>query len=867
MAAELSGRNRRFLQRLQRQEKPVAHRALTAAAMPINLTSKTEARRMRVLRQGWQSDACSYIDAIPELSFAYRFLAHASSRMQYYPAILNPEEPDGPPIRIEEYPDIPPSVVEAATQAMATLGTGRQAITPMQQAMSYHFGGPGECFFVGQRDPDTNLPVWTIRSIDEFMIFDDTYKLREVPLDPQGTLGWIPLDPATTYAARMWIPWYRYQKLATSPMRALLDVSEELLLLSRDVRSTARSRLAGGGILKIPEGLRMAPINEDDDDPESEAWFGRFAEAMMTPISDDGVASAVVPIGISGDPESLAQLDHLIIDRPYSALAIELRAEAIGRIATGLDVPREVLEGMSDPNHWGAWLVSDDTFRHHIEPQVITQVDAMSAAYLRTSMLAAGVQQFWVDRACIWYDPVDLISKPDPMANAVLLHDRFAISNMALREAGGFKESDQPGALEIEFRMLQKTRTFPPNMVEAIFHKVDPELAFPPINTSGTIPGIGPQGEIPAVAPEPAAPALPASPPPPATPAPALPPDASATPPMTAPTEAFATPQPNPTHVRLSRKLTEIDSQLRARIQVAACAAMTRLLDKAGAKLRTRAADRKFKDSEVKTLVAGQPDNRLVASTIGPALVASLGFTTAPELLSADWSELKAQFMAWTEAAQKQALRVAMQLAGITTEDESYQAADLALSSSVAPAWEVMEAALNALAEKVLYTPDGDLDPGAAFDPNSVVPMGVVRNALTIAGGTPPPDNVVDVSQPVDVGTDPAGAMVSVNVPGQIGNGDAISTLLDDSGMVMVSHTWEHLSGTDHPFEPHLDLDGVQFVDFDDDVLANPGDWPEVAYLHPGDHVACGCDYSTVWGPAPSSDDSGEDSGDSGGDE
>jgi hypothetical protein len=508
-------------------------------------------------------------------------------------------------------------------------------------------------------------------------------------------------------------------------------------------------------------------------------------------------------------------------------------------------------------------LVSDETFRHHIEPQVIKQVDCMSAGYLRVWLTAAGIPKYWVDRICVWYDPVDLISKPDPMANAVLLHDRFAISNEALRDAGGFKESDQPGALEIEFRMLQKTRTFPPNMVEAIFHKVDPELAFPPINTSGTIPGIGPQGEIPAEAPQPAAPAAPALPPSaplPASPAPALPPEASATPPMTAPTEAFATP-PNPTHVRLSRKLTEIDSQLRARIQVAACAAMTRLLDKAGAKLRTRAADRKFKDSEVKTLVAGQPDNRLVASTIGPALVASLGFTTAPELLSADWSELKAQFMAWTEAAQKQALRVAMQLAGITTEDESYQAADLALSSSVAPAWEVMEAALNALAEKVLYTPDGDLDPGAAFDPNSVVPMGVVRNALTIAGGTPPPDNVVDVSQPVDVGTDPAGAMVSVNVPGQIGNGDAISTLLDDSGMQVVTYEWIHGSGGQHSFEPHEDLDGVPFANFDDDVLLNPGDWPDVSHFSPGDHFSCTCDAASIYGPGDSGPDIRPDQG------
>ena len=165
----------------------------------------------------------------------------------------------------------------------------------------------------------------------------------------------------------------------------------------------------------------MESVLEDNRDPEDESWFGRFAETLMTPLTDEGVASSVVPIIISGDPDSLARLEHMILDRPYSALAIELWAEAIGRLGTGLDVPREVLEGMSDPNHWGAWLVSDDTFRHHIEPQVITQVDAMSAGYLRVWMTAAEIPKYWVDRACIWYNPVDLISKPDPMANAVLL--------------------------------------------------------------------------------------------------------------------------------------------------------------------------------------------------------------------------------------------------------------------------------------------------------------------------------------------------------------------------------------------------------------------------------------------------------------
>ncbi|MDE1904825.1 MAG: hypothetical protein KGH75_00050 [Rhodospirillales bacterium] len=878
----LSPRNRAFLRRQQARERPgVEHRPLVASARPIDLTNKTEARRLRVLRQGWQQDAAAYVDNLPELSFAYRFLSNASSRMRYFPALVNPDEPDGPPIPIHEVPGVPQGVIDCTQQAMTALGVGRQAISPIQKSLSYQFGVTGECYLTGMNDPLDGEETWKIRSVDEFQIYDDTYKLREVPLDPQGTLGWIDLDPATTYAARMWVPHWRFSMMATSPMRSLLDIAEELLLLSRDVRSTARSRLAGGGIMKVPEGLRMETVLEDNRDPEGESWFGRFAEALMTPLSDDGVASAVVPIIISGEPESLAALDHLVIDRPYSAMAIELRAEAIGRLATGLDVPREVLEGMSDPNHWGAWLVSDDTFRHHIEPQVIAQVDAMTVAYLRTWLTAAGIEKYWVDRACIWYNPVDLISKPDPMANAVLLHDRYAISNEALRTAGGFTRDDEPGSLEVEFRMLQRTRVFPPNMVEAIFHQVDPSLEFPPIKKTGEIPGIGPEGEEPVPddptppAPGPTSPSDPT--PPGGTPLggeTAPEPAASGTGLAVGAPAALATPgdavfkaQITDAFVKHSRKLTQIDADLRSRIQVAACAAMTRVLERSGAKLRTRLGDRKFRGADTRrgidtaaalASIDGLP-NRLVASMLGESLVASLGFASAQALTGADWSELRSQFTGWTRTAQHQVLKVVQAMGSFPDDHAMFTATADQLAKAIAPAWAAFEQELNEIAERLLFTEDGDPVDAVTFDPNTIVPVGAVRRALAIAGGRPPVDqeddpivvaagDVVDVAKATAVGESPGEAYAAVTL-GQIGNGEAVTSLLTESGAAQIA-TYEWVHGpTSRPFEPHEALDGVTFSSFDDRVLANSSGFPENGYYFPGDHNGCSCDFSTLWEP------------------
>lgn len=875
----LSPRNRAAL--ANRRERPVARRALVADASPLNLRDKIEARRLRVLRQGWQEDAMNYADAVPELSFAYRFIQHCASRMRYFPALVDPDQPDGPPIDMKHAigasaQAVPEGLADVAGEAMQSLGVGRLGVAPLQKSLSWNFGVPGEAYILGQEDPQDGSQSWSIRSIDEFMVYEDTYKLREVPLDPQGTLGWIDLDPAKTYAARMWVPHPRFRKLATSPMRALLDVAEELLLLSRDVRAIARSRLAGAGILKIPEGMRMISFEGDSEDGPTEAWFGRFSEIMMTPIAEEGVASAVVPIAVSGEADQLAALEHLVLDRPYSPLAMELRAEAIGRIATGLDIPREVLEGMSDPNHWGAWLVSDDTFRHHIEPQVIEQVDALTVGYLRAWLRTAGIPEYWVQRTCIWYDPTELITKPDPMQNAVQLHDRFVLSNRALLKAGGFSEEDQPDSLEVEFRMLQKTRTFPPNMVEAIFHAFDPALTFPPITTSGTIPGISPTGEeIEALPPPPEAPPVTATPGPGAsappspiaTPSPAAPPAAAAEEPASfaadrarfaAAERAARRAEQMAPYARLSRRLAEVDAALRARVQQAATSAMLRVLDRAGARLRSKGQEKRYRAWDGwDRIKRPEVTNARVASVLGEQTVMALGYPDAHALLDADWSELRKQFTGWVRAAQAQATKIACQLAGTSPESHEGQALAARLEAAVEPAWSTFEAELNARAADLLYNPAPNSG-AEEIDPNTVVKAGMVRRALTIAGGAQPKRTVVADAGPDSPDYTPEGddqpegagsASLTVVPDGQIGTGDAVTEMLGEADNVTAqSFEWVH-GPTMRPFEPHEELDGTSFSSWDDDQLSNTEGWPENDYYFPGDHDGCSCDFTTIWGP------------------
>src|SRR3546814_17159695 len=53
---------------------------------------------------------------------------------------------------------------------------------------------------------------------------------------------------------------------------------------------------------------------------------------------------------------------------PFDEETRELREEAIRRLALGQDAPPELLLGVGNMNHWGAWLVQADTNNTHVEP-------------------------------------------------------------------------------------------------------------------------------------------------------------------------------------------------------------------------------------------------------------------------------------------------------------------------------------------------------------------------------------------------------------------------------------------------------------------------------------------------------------------
>jgi hypothetical protein len=76
-----------------------------------------------------------------------------------------------------------------------------------------------------------------------------------------------------------------------------------------------------------------------------------------------------------------------------------------------------------------------------------------------------------------------------------------------------------------------------------------------------------------------------------------------------------------------------------------------------------------------------------------------------------------------------------------------------------------------------------------------------------------------------------------------------MTTFADSLNIAAVSHTWV-TGDPQRPFEPHQELDGVEFENWDDDRLVNNEPWPPYDFYTPGDHDGCLCDTEITFASA-----------------
>lgn len=188
-----------------------------------------------------------------------------------------------------------------------------------------------------------DIDEWEVLSTEEFRLEGDKYKRMPYP----GATK-IELEKDKVHACRVWRSHPKYSVLADSAFKAQQDILEELVLLTREVRGEALSRLARAGILLVPEEIEWPDDEGDDGQGDAGDAFTRdLIETMSTAISDKGSAAQTVPFVVRAPAELLKPDVFRMIDMSPKNVgdSAAKRAEAVLRFAQGIDLPVEVVTG------------------------------------------------------------------------------------------------------------------------------------------------------------------------------------------------------------------------------------------------------------------------------------------------------------------------------------------------------------------------------------------------------------------------------------------------------------------------------------------------------------------------------------------
>ncbi len=429
--------------------EPTPIGAITAAGTTYQAASYQQVVYLSLLKQNWQSAVFDIYDTEGHLYYAAAYIGNALSRINLV-AAKKPEK-DSPlarPVIIEDGP-----LADAVNRIESPNGGQSGLLKKIGQNI----------FLVGEiwmipRDY-TNAAGEKVQGWEALSVAELQFNGAGMPykvLLPGAPIEMLPPD---LLKIRIWKQHPKFSALADAGPRSCLDQLELIVTLNRAEKAVARSRMAGSGILGIPQEL-VPPAWQNQgtsgNPMEANPLYQALAEAAIAPLRDESAPSSVMPTLLVGPGDHIKNIKHIEISRTLDFEQTNAAIEsAIDQIAATLELPKEILLGIGgETTHWTAWAVREDTFQGHIQPLVELICEALTRTYLKQALAKldqstldqvlaeAGVNS--VDDIIVWYDASQLIIRPDKGDKALAVHDRFAISDEALRRETGFAESDAP---------------------------------------------------------------------------------------------------------------------------------------------------------------------------------------------------------------------------------------------------------------------------------------------------------------------------------------------------------------------------------------------------------------------------------------
>jgi hypothetical protein len=440
---------------------PTPHaNALTAAAAPVT-SPRTDLIRTP---ETWQEEVWGYHDSLGEFRYAIDWESKRLSRVRLYAAKLEPGADE--PVRAK---------AGTAVDLMTAFAGGTAGQAQIMAGLATQLKVPGEGYITIENV--NGVERWAVRSIDEVRAARGGYEVIDETSSNSG-MTWRKLAPDSMAPIRVWQPNKRYHHVADSLARAARSTMRELELVNRHIVAQYLSRLASAGVVLFPEEVTF-PVREefaDAPDPFMAEWIEIAAEAIRTP----GTAAGVVPIPMKLPGEWIDKVKHVDFTLRIDDKIIEKRDSAIKRLASQLNVPAEVLLGMSDLNHWNAWISDETSLKVDVAPDAETICQALTTGYLQPRLKASRVEDFaqWV----VWYDMSELTLRPDRSDDAIAAYDRLELNGTGLRRELGFDEADKPSDDELKEQGLKVIiKTLPSGGPAALSELTGERISITPV--------------------------------------------------------------------------------------------------------------------------------------------------------------------------------------------------------------------------------------------------------------------------------------------------------------------------------------------------------------------------------------------------
>lgn len=723
-----------------------------------------------------------YYRDVDVVHFGMGFKRNAVLRAKFMPAKMPKTSGDEP----EPIEDGAQGDDNIAVEVFQGLDGGRGRIADVMADIVVHLDVAGICYPVYQRreaEDGVDEDRLTVYSTLEIKKEGSQYQRLGLNGSPLVEDKW-QIKPEDT-AAIIWRPSPDVRSTPDAPLRAVADECDLLLSISAMFQATMVSRI-NNGILVIPDSMRPpqppVPVGQDPNEPRPDPFIQDMTAALGAAISQPNHPSRFQPYILSGPDDSLGRVQKIDLGRLITPQDLQLLALVQGRVATGLDLPPEIIEGLSNSNHWTGWLVDAAAYRQHVDPTLLLGLDGFTRKIYWPQLKLAGVKA--PEQYAVWRDISSLTTSPNRVGDAIALWDRGIIKSEPVRAVAGYDETDArednpdpvPGdLLDDPDPSVGPARSGPPGRSE------DPTPGRQAATTARRMPQDEPKAPVVSIA-------------------------------------AAAKP-------RLSgRRLTSIDRTLTIRLSDAAEAASQRALDKAGAKVRSRG-----RGDATLTAMLDKVPNRLVGVRLGAQLVGEQLALTAAELIDEDdFKDFEDESRRLLTKAQDAAAAETSRLVGaaLTAAEVDRDREDEARDADAAVA--ILMAAILESTRSSMFTPGPEADPAdlGELGDARVLSGRTLLDATTTAGGGL--SGLIPDAGGFDFG---------------VGNGPRSVSQLRARDLVTLAWVWDYGSPSlrKHQFVPHVLLDGIEFDQWDDPALENKGTFPRGLHLHPGDHAGCLC--------------------------